>query len=136
MGYAIQYDSKYVYRPTILSTHLVRCNRKLLHVTDTGDCEEDNVSLRGFDGGIVVINVRRRSSFTQITKWVADNGLEPKPVLLLAMGKRGVSDDEITRQEMVVFAREQGWEYMEEENGMKPFNHLAMMIKYSRRFEV
>lgn len=106
-------------------------------VTDTGDCEEENVSVKEFDGGIAVIDIRRRSSFKTIKDWVSRNGLEPKPVLLLAMGKRGISDDEVTRQEIAAFAREKGWDYMEEdETGMEPFNQLAMMIKHSRRFEV
>lgn len=95
------------------------------------------MSLKEFDGGIAVVNIRRRSSLKEIMDWVTENGLEPKPVLLLAMGKRGVSDDEVIRQEMATFARQQGWDHMEEgETGTAPFNQLAVMIKHSRRFEV
>ncbi|KAK6859015.1 hypothetical protein PG995_004868 [Apiospora arundinis] len=133
----IAYNPSYSYSPTILSTHWVACNSDLLHVTDTGDCEEDKVSLSGFDGGIVVIDVRRRSSLTHIIKWAANHRLDSKPVLLLAMGKRAVSGSEVTKREVTNFARKQKWKYMEEKkDGKAPFDCLAKMIQYSRRFEI
>ncbi|KAK8000495.1 hypothetical protein PG990_013095 [Apiospora arundinis] len=133
----IAYNSSYSYSPTIESTHWVACNSDLLHVTDTGDCEEDNVSLSGFDGGIVVIDVRQRSSLTHIIKWAANRRLDSKPVLLLAMGKRTVSGSEVTKREVAKFARKQKWKYMEEKkDGKAPFDCLARMIRDSRRFEI